>query len=115
MRFARAVWLISTVLVLCVLASACAGSAVSAVSHGCQEEVWEGVPGMVHPETSGLTCDAIKELIEVRPSEPESFLVQGAHLQWKCRLNSPQGHTALLRCAHHRKHFSIVKRGSGIQ
>lgn len=113
MRFMRMIGLLGAVLVVCVLASACAGSAVSAVSHGCQEEVWEGVPGLVQPETSGLTCDAIKELIKVRPSEPQSFLVQGAHLQWKCQMNSPKGHTVLLRCAHHQKHFSVVKRGSG--
>jgi len=70
-----------------------------------------GVGGKVQPETSGLTCAKVKEIIGSVPSEPQGYVVisESPHLLWKCRLNAAKGHSVLLGCIHHRKHFSIVK------
>jgi len=111
MGAAPKIGLVCATLVACATTSACAGSPEASLSQGCHEEIWEGVGGLVRPETSDLTCAAIKKLIEFRPSEPQRYLVMGEspHIRWKCRLNSAQGHVVLLRCIHHRKHFSVVK------
>lgn len=112
MRFLRITSVLIAAIMVCVWSDACAGSpALVGTAGGCHEEVWERVPGLVRPETSNLTCTAIKELIKFRPSEPQGFLVsdESSNLRWKCRLYPAKGHLVLLRCARRRRHFSIVK------
>ena len=67
--------------------------------------------GVIRPETSSLNCGQIKELIEVRPSEPGGFLAisEEPHGLWKCRVYVPKKSKILLGCTHHQDHFDIVK------
>lgn len=112
MRFLRSTSVLISAIMMCAGGVACAGSpGLVETSTGCHEEIWEGVPGVVRPETSGLTCTAIKELIKYRPSEPQGFLVsnESSNLRWKCQLYPAKAHLILLQCAHHQKHFSVAK------
>lgn len=104
---------ICAVVVSCATATACAGSSVSGESGGCRQDV-RGVAGVIHPETSELRCAVINELIYAIPSEPQGYLVEGESpdLLWKCRLYAAKGHSVLLSCSHHQKHFSVVKDSS---
>lgn len=108
MRFGRNIILICAVLVVCVTCSACGASAMS--SGSCREEV-QGVAGVIRPETSSLSCAQIKELIEVRPSEPGGFVAIGEepHRLWKCQVYVPKKSRVLLSCTHHQENFGIVK------
>lgn len=111
-RFLRSISVFIAAIMVCAVGDACAGSpGLVGTSGGCHEEIWEGVPGLVRPETSTLTCTAVKKLIKFRPSEPQSFLVSDelSKLRWKCQLYPAKGHSVLLRCTHHQKHFSVVK------
>ncbi len=80
------------------------------VKSGCQRVY--GVNAVDRPETSRLTCAAIDHLTDSMPSEPETFL-QGGDLPrrvlWKCKFYGSEAQRVLLRCAHHSRHFSVVK------
>lgn len=106
----RASALLPVTLMVWLLMIACGCATNPARAAGCQESV-SGVPGQIHPETSGLTCAGIRELIEIRPSTPEGFLTIGEHPHrlWKCRLYRAEGNAVLMRCRHHRERFSLVR------
>jgi hypothetical protein len=110
MRFGRKIGLICVVLVASVTSSACAGSPMLREPGGCGMLI-RGVTGVVRPESSNLTCAAVKEIIDSVPSKPQKYLVisESPHLLWKCQLYPVKAQGVLLRCAHRQKHFSIVK------
>lgn len=112
MGFSRNIALVCAVLVICAICSACADPAMS--SGGCQEEV-QKVAGVIRPETSGLSCAQVKELVEVRPSEPGGFLAisEEPHGLWKCRVYVPKKSKILLGCTHHQEHFDIIVKAAG--
>ena len=113
--------LICVSVALGVASGACGGGAsvqaVSGPAHaeggsGCHKYI-HGVLGRILPETSDLNCAAIDDLTFAVPSEPSVEYVQGEspRLLWKCRLYGEQeAPPLLLRCRHHKRHFSIVKR-----
>jgi hypothetical protein len=64
------------------------------------------------PETSRLSCATINNLTFDMPSKPETYLTTDdspRHLLWKCNFYGAEAQRALLRCKHHKRHFSIVK------
>lgn len=80
-------------LVTAVLALAACGESSASPDHpysGC-EQVVHDVPGRVLPETSGLSCSAIKEMIAAGPADPGVITLEVApnNLPWKCRLYGP--------------------------
>lgn len=88
------------------------GSTQAKGGSGCHKYI-HGVFGRILPETSDLNCAAIDDLTFAVPSEPSVEYVQGEspRLLWKCRLYGEQeAPPLLLRCQHHRRHFSIVKK-----
>jgi hypothetical protein len=82
-------------------------------SGGCRHRI-RGVIGITRPETSRLNCSAIQELTFGLPSEPQAYGITGEapHLLWKCRYFGVKDGSVLLRCEHHERHFSVVKRAS---
>lgn len=108
----RIISMIIVSIALCLFVGACADPrALVGKSSGCQREI-RGAVGVNRPETSKLNCGAINELTFDLPSEPEAYLVMGEspRLLWKCRFYGPDAEKVLLRCAHHARHFSIVKK-----
>lgn len=99
---------------LVVSLTACGGqsSASSGPHRGC---VQEGKPGWVLPETSGLTCSEINQMIQATPSEAGGFLLEGKAtpgVLWKCRQYGAGSPRLLLRCIHERRRFSVVPRAA---
>lgn len=114
MSVRRMITLIAVGVTLSIIASACAGSSAPEVETiGCRQDI-RGVTGVIRPETSGLGCSAINELIFGIPSEPQGYSILGEspRLLWQCRLYATRGHSVLLQCSHQARHFSVVK-GSG--
>jgi hypothetical protein len=84
-------------------------SASSAPFGGCAQVVHD-VPGRVVPETSGMSCAAIKRMIQAAPSEPGGYLLEGpSGVLWKCRLYRPSSPRLLLRCAYKAHRFSVLR------
>lgn len=88
---------------------ACGGT-VSADYSGCNEVV-EGVQGTVRPETSGLSCKAIKAIIEVRPPTPGAYVTETSSPKrtWKCRIFDVEHAPVLLRCHDHSARFTVAR------
>jgi hypothetical protein len=88
---------------------ACGGS-VSADYSGCNEVV-EGVQGTVRTETSGLSCQEIKGIIEVRPPTPGAYVTEPASPKrtWKCRIFDVERSSVLLRCHDHAARFAVAR------
>ena len=77
---------------------------------GCQV-IFGTVDAVNRPENSTLSCEAINELTSAIPSKPETYLSKEPHgVLWKCRFYGLQAKRVLLRCAHHSRHFSVLKR-----
>lgn len=101
---------------MCLAASvltACGGSSATLTRiplKGC-EQIVHDVPAQVMPETSGMSCVEIKEMIEVGPPEPGVYFLESpvSHLSWKCHLYDVNTSTLLLRCTHSRHQFSLVR------
>jgi hypothetical protein len=77
---------------------------------GCRQEV-RGEAGVIRPETSRLSCAAIDEMLFGIPSEPQAYSILGEspRLLWKCRLYPASAQRVLLRCQHHKWHFTVVR------
>ena len=87
---------------------ACGGSA-TAGAPGCEQIVHE-VPGLIQPETSGLTCNQLKRLVQNVPATLGAFLLEGFHAGalWRCRLFNSHVSSRLLLCRRGKSRFSIV-------
>lgn len=116
----RLINLICVSVALGVASGGCGGASVQVVSgsahaeggSGCHMNI-RGALSRILPETSDPNCAAIDYLIFGLPSEPEVFsILDGSpRLLWKCRFYEEQeAPPLLLRCQHHKRHFSIVKR-----
>lgn len=116
----RLITLIGVSVALGVASGSCGDASVQAVGgsahaeggSGCNTYI-RGVLRRILPETSDLKCAAIHEFIDGIPSEPQVYYIQDGSpgLLWKCRLYGEQeAPPLLLRCQHHKRHFSIVKR-----
>jgi hypothetical protein len=88
---------------------ACGGT-VSADYAGCNEVV-ERVQGTIRTETSGLSCQEIKAIIEVRPPTPGAYVTETASPKrtWKCRIFDVQRSPVLLRCHDHAARFAVAR------
>ena len=120
MRFKLPSSLVGVIVAMGVAAGACGGTSVDAENSsrlseggsGCNIYI-RGVLRRILPQTSDLSCKAIDDLIVGVPSEPGAYSILGGspRLLWKCRLYGEQEAPRLiLRCQHHKRHFSIVKR-----
>jgi hypothetical protein len=84
-------------------------SASSEPFHGCAVVVRD-VSARVLPETSRLSCAAIKKMTQAVPSEAGGYLLEGpSGVLWKCRLYRPSSPKLLLRCTYGRRRFSMVR------
>ena len=110
MNVVRRAGLIWAVMVSCLIATACAGSAASSRSAGCGTDIHEA-PGVIRPETSHLSCAEISHMIGALPAEPQRFVIisESPHALWKCRLYPPSEREVQLSCAHHQERFRIVR------
>lgn len=111
MRIKRKIGLLIVGITLSMLSSACAEAPVPVVEpFGCRENI-RGVNAVIKPETSGVHCTDIKNLIFGLPSEPQVYFIRGEkpHLRWKCRFYGTEQGSVLLRCEHNNRHFEIVK------
>lgn len=77
---------------------------------GCNEVV-ERVQGTIRTETSGLSCQEIKAIIEVRPLTPGAYVTETASPKrtWKCRIFDVQRTPVLLRCHDHAARFAVAR------
>lgn len=102
--------LIIVAIFLTVVFEGCAVSSSPVGSTARCRQAILGATGAIRRETSGLKCRAINRLISGIPSEPQAYLIQGEmpSLQWKCKFYGTDGQL-MLRCEHHKRHFSIVK------
>lgn len=103
----------SIFLVTAVLGLAACGESSASPGHpysGCKQVV-HGVLGRVLPETSRLSCSAIKEMIAAGPADPGVITLEVAptNLPWKCRLYGPSSRRLLFSCVHEKRHFSVVR------
>lgn len=111
MSFRSIVKLITLGLSLSVLSVGCADPATLVEgTSGCRQEV-RGEAGVIRPETSRLGCAAINEMLFGIPSEPQvySILGESPSLLWKCRLYPASAPRVLLRCQHHKRHFTVIR------
>jgi hypothetical protein len=99
-------WGLLGILALALTLVACGGLAVA--RPGCVQVVHD-VPGLIHSETSGLSCKQIKVLVQYAPSDPGVFTtVSSSDVPWKCQLFDVRRERVLLMCQHHQAHFTIV-------
>lgn len=94
-----------------LFATACGASADSTAlgPRGCDQTVL-GTPGKIRPESSGLSCAAIKKLLSSVPAEPGGFLLSGESpdVVWKCNLYSARS-ADLVSCQRGLRKFRIVR------
>jgi hypothetical protein len=101
------------VVAMTMLLAACGEGASLAQAGPCAETILE-VEGQVAPESSGLTCSQIEQLITSVPSTPGGFLFSSGNPRetWKCHLYpSLAESTNLLTCARDNKEFSVRRVG----
>jgi hypothetical protein len=93
-----------------VLGLGACGGTVSADYSGCNEVV-EGVQGTIRTETSGLSCQEIKDIIEVRPPTPGAYLrgTASPKRMWKCRIFDVERGPVLMRCHDHAGRFTVAR------
>lgn len=96
-------------MLVALVALALHAGGAAAKSPGCDQTVL-GTPGKIRPESSGMSCRRIKEMVtSVSPgSQPYLFESPFTGKLWKClaRGNRPTG--PLLRCELNAMRFSIV-------
>jgi hypothetical protein len=120
--FKRLISMISLPVAVGVVLGACGSSSVHADhssghsegGSGCRTYV-RGVLRQILPESSDLSCSEIDDLINGIPSEPgvESIIGGSPRLLWKCRFYAAkEAPPLLLRCQHHDRRFSVVKRAN---
>lgn len=94
-----------------LLLGGCDGSSSASIAdQGCAQIVL-GVEGRVDPETSGLTCAGVKEVLggTVSPTPGVYFIETGEpRVTWKCHKYPSKGtSTDLLACSHGKQAFAI--------
>jgi len=87
------------------------GTGPADAAAGCDQTVL-GAEGVIRPETSGMNCRQIKQMITAVPAEPGGYLVESpiTGRLWKCHRNEPHSRRPLLRCELHAAHFSVHRR-----
>jgi hypothetical protein len=92
---------------LVALALHAGGAAAS--SPGCGQTVL-GTAGKIRPETSGMSCRRIKEMVSTVSPGPGSYLFESPFTGkfWKCRARGNRPTGPLLRCELNAMRFSIV-------
>jgi hypothetical protein len=97
-------------LLLSVVLTGCASAQTAGEgSTGCQV-IFGTVDAVNKPENSKLSCEAINKLTSAIPSKPETYLTKEPHsVLWKCKFYGLEARRLLLRCAHHNRHFSVLK------
>jgi hypothetical protein len=110
MAVSRTISLLAVGITLSLLSNACAVAPVPVVEpFGCHDKI-RGVMAIIQAETSRLSCRTIKEFTADLPSEPEVYFIQGeSRLLWKCRFYGVDEQPVLVRCQHHKRHFTIVR------
>jgi hypothetical protein len=88
------------------------GSSAAARATGCDQTVL-GTPGKIHPETSGMSCGQIKEMVtSISPGgQPYLFESPFTGKLWKCRARGNRPTAPLLRCELKAARFSILAVG----
>lgn len=91
-----------------LLSAACSGGAVTAKTGTC-DQVVRGVDGRIYPETSRLTCEQIKAVIEVAPAAPGSFnaMAVNSNVRWMCHLFPKSAVRVLISCQHMDRQFAV--------
>lgn len=85
------------------------GTTSAGVTTGCRG-VFGTVDALNLPENSELSCGDINQLISSIPGRPEAYLTKEPHgVLWKCRFYGLKARRVLLSCAHHSRHFSVLK------
>jgi len=94
---------------LAVVVVAGCGSGAAADDGGCDQSV-RGVAGVIHPETSKLSCSEIRSIIQFIPTTPGAFIVESKapRLSWDCVLYGRSSQT-LIRCHRPRRAFSVIR------
>ena len=98
---------LATLVALVALALHAGGAAAG--SPGCDQTVL-GTPGKIRPESSGMSCRRIKEMVtSVSPgSQPYLFESPFTGKLWKCLAPGKRSTGPLLRCELKAARFSIV-------
>ncbi len=101
----------AVLLVAVALALTACGSQAAADSP-CGQMVLE-TAGKIRPESSGMTCRQIKEMIIATPPDSSPYLQESPFTgrNWKCRGRGDRPTGPLLRCELGEAHFSIVAVG----
>jgi hypothetical protein len=103
-------YLFAAIAVAIPLAGCGGGSSAHLADQGCAQIVL-GVEGRVVPETSGLSCAGVKEVIGgAVPATAGGYLLGAGEpeVTWKCHMYPSQGSSAdLLSCSHGKQAFAI--------
>ena len=96
------------IVALAALALGC-GSSAAARATGCDQIVLE-TAGKIRPETSGMSCGQIKEMVtSISPGgQPYLFESPFTGKLWKCRARGSRPTAPLLRCELNAARFSIL-------
>ena len=96
------------IVALAALALGC-GSSAAARATGCDQTVL-GTAGRIRPETSGMSCRQIKEMVtSISPGgQPYLFESPFTGKLWKCRARGSRPTAPLLRCELNAARFSIL-------
>jgi hypothetical protein len=90
---------------------ACGAPSSPDQADSCAQTVLE-VEGRIEPESSGLTCDGVRDLLGGALSEPGGFLIisKSPKATWKCHQYPSSGNSKdLISCVAGKRQFSILR------
>jgi hypothetical protein len=94
---------------IALLAAGCGGGS-SGFADACAQTVLD-VEGRIDPESSGLTCDEVKQVVGGGvPATPGGYLIEATEPRatWKCHIYPSSGTSPdLLACSHGVKSFAV--------
>jgi len=96
-------------LLVALIALAIHAGGATASSPGCDQTVL-GTAGKIRPESSGISCRQIKEMIFAIPPDSRPYLQESPLTGkfWKCRGRGNRPTGPLLRCELNATRFSIL-------
>lgn len=96
-------------LLVALAALALHAGGASARTPGCDQTIL-GTAGVIRPESSGMSCRRIKEMVTSVSPGPQPYLFESPFTgnYWKCLARSNRSTGPLLRCELKAKRFSIV-------
>lgn len=101
--------IIGSLLIVLGMCAACGAQGSVAEAGSCKQIVLE-VDGRIVPESSGLTCAGVRQLLDSIPARPGSFLIvsKKPRVTWKCYLYPSAGDSKdLVTCSSRGRKFSV--------